>query len=124
MKSEEPGFLVFSRTRGRITIRLHAFRMGQDLAVQLSGGEIPHLGAQCLCEYRDGRVISTVKELPEHKEGDLAHRSAERISSALKTTVSLCAGIHLDEISPGEIRDCLSLCEDLVKELISSLSLN
>ncbi|MDR3270205.1 MAG: hypothetical protein LBT32_01635 [Peptococcaceae bacterium] len=116
--------LTLYKTQGRIAITLRAFPLGNDLCVVINGGAA-HLGAVAVSQVRsslaDPAALSSSTSLITlfgHKEDRLAQQTAEHLSRALgKNVVTIC-GIHLDEITPEEVRQVLQLTEQLVEECL------
>jgi len=111
--------------RGRLSLHLGATPMGQDLAVTLSGGDRPHIGAVALSQARaslkgDGSLSATtsVLALLGHKEDDLARALAARLAAALGGAVTVACGIHLEGILPEELAQVPPLVEALTLELL------
>jgi hypothetical protein len=124
----DPAPLVLARARGRVALRLTCVRLGRDLALTLSGGDRPHIGAVAVSQprpsLREGapRSASTsVITLPAHKEDDLARAVAARFAAALDATVTVACGIHLDAIRPEEFRDVQELADQLAGEALAQL---
>jgi len=119
-----PPPIVLEARRGRLSLQLGATSMGEDLAVTLSGGDRPHIGAVALSQARpslkgDGARSATTSVLAilGHKEDELARSLAARLAAALGGSVCVACGIHLDGILPEE----LVLVPDLVDELTVTL---
>ena len=127
MTPAPPPILLEAR-RGRLSLHLGAILMGQDLAVTLSGGDRPHIGAVALSQARpslkgDGSLGATtsVLALLGHKEDDLARALAARLAATLGASVCVACGIHLEGILPDELTLVPSLVEELTLELIRRL---
>jgi hypothetical protein len=120
--------LDLARARGRVALRLTCVALGRDLAVTLSGGDRPHIGAVAVSQprpsLREGgpRSASTsVITLPAHKEDDLARAVAARFAAALDAVVTVACGIHMDVIRPEEFKDVQELADQLVEEALARL---
>lgn len=121
--------LELTATRGRIAIVLRAQRLGDDLSVTIGGGDRAHIGAVAVSQPRPSRepggrtgATTSVIALPGHREDDLARRTAARLAAALGVVTCVAAGVHVDRIQPGEIRDVEELVEGLVTELLGRLA--
>lgn len=110
--------LELRRTSGRVRLRLRAIAMGNDLCVLLDGGDTPHIGAAALC----GATFADVLPLPGHREAELAHELAQRLSAALDRTVAVICGIHLDDITREEIDLALRLAHELAEALPDAMN--
>lgn len=106
----------FRGQKGRIHLELSAHKMGEDLWINLQGGDKPHVGAIALADPNGVQVL--VRN--GHKEGELARDLALLISKSLNCAVSFTCGIHLDAITPGEIQDVVELSRTLVDDFIQS----
>jgi hypothetical protein len=113
-----PAPITLEARRGRIHLRLTAVTLGRDLAVTLSGGDRPHIGAVALAG--PGTPASALC-LPQHREGELAQKTACTLAEAFNVAVSATCGIHLDAISPAEIAEVLAMADALTVELIQEL---
>lgn len=108
-------------TRCRVYARAHF--CGGDLNVTICGGEREHIGAVSLAVYepeRDSATVSTVTVFT-HRDDHIAARAAKRLSCALRCTVCVSAGIHIDAPEPGEletlVQNCDLCCAGLEREL-------
>lgn len=114
---------MFKTTRkvSRIEIILEVKKLGEDYLLTLTGGK-EHAGAVAigLFDEKSGRASSSVITLPGHREEQLALDSARRVSKATGKTSVFIAGIHVDDISPEEIKEIISAAEEMVKSFIAS----
>ena len=110
------------KTVGRITLLLESHEIGADLFVTLTGG-CAHIGAAALATYDPKTQRTTVSVLcaPGHKEEQIALLGARSFCKAFKKTVLFSAGIHLDQITPEEIRAIEQACSDLILECADAL---
>lgn len=106
-------------------IHCEVLKMGNDLTVNIYGGDIPHIGAVAL-GYRVqlphdlDQVTSTVSLLtvPGHKEDEIVQKAAKILSKSLNKTVVVTCGIHIKQITFEEINEI----NDLVFSLIEDIS--
>ena len=108
----------FEARRGRIYLRMTALFLGRDLAITLSGGDRPHIGAVALAQLGAG---TTVLPLPKHREGELAGCIATELASRAGCTACVACGIHLEAIRTEEIQDVLEMAEELTQRLCEQL---
>ena len=110
---------------------LEAFvkEIGKDLLVAIWGGERPHIGAVGLAQPRpslkDPDLMSATASVfcyPGHKEDAIAKEAAEKISSALKTNVTVTVGIHWDDIDEETIRCIVKNSRHLISMIIDRIS--
>ncbi len=121
--------IELSRSRGRVALRLTAARLGADLAVTLSGGDRPHIGAVAVSQPRpslrgggETSATTSVIALLGHKEDELARQMAARVAAATGGTVCVACGIHLDAIGSAELEDVRALSDELATELLARLA--
>ncbi len=113
--------------KGRIALRLHALRMGDDLNLVLTGGDREHLGAVALATPHPGRAggraTASVLTLPGHREDLLARRLALHLAATLGVAVSVACGIHIDAPTPQELKDVEAMTDELAAMLLRQFPL-
>jgi hypothetical protein len=116
--------IELSASRGRVALRLTAERLGDDLAVTLSGGDRPHVGAVAVSQPRpaDGGATTSVHAIVGHREDELARRIAARLAGAIRAVVCVACGIHVDRIRPREIEAVFRMSDDLAEQLLARLA--
>lgn len=87
--------------RSRVAMEWHF--IGEDLAITVTGGEAPHIGAAALAFQRDGIVTVSSLTVPGHREEELASACAETLCRATGHTTLVSCGIHIDSATPWEI---------------------
>ncbi len=92
----------FDAGTGRHRIWGTAFLSHEGLAVNLVGGEVPHIGAvavsiprSSLANARQRSATTSVFTLVGHKEDDLARPFAAELARTLDRTTVVVAGVHL-----------------------------
>jgi hypothetical protein len=117
--------IELSLSRGRVTLRLTVNRLGADLAVTLSGGDRPHIGAVAVSQPRpaDTKATTSVIAILGHREDELARAMAARLAVVTQGIVCVTCGIHVDRIRPDEIEEVHRMSEELVDELLKRLGL-
>lgn len=105
------------------------FVCGKDLVVVIEGGTRYHVGAIALAIPRpslaDPKQVSasaSVLCVTGHKEDELARNAALQIATALNCTVTVIAGIHIDDAKPQDLSDLLENCNCVVRSLIAHLN--
>ena len=113
---------------GQHRVEASALRCGNDLIVALQGGTRHHIGATAMAVSRpslaDTSMVSSsasVLCVVGHKEDELARGVALRVSAALACTVTVVAGLHVDEATAGDIRLLLENCDHVVERLTARL---
>jgi hypothetical protein len=114
---------------GRIKINIKAITVGQDLCIIISGGDSPHIGCVTLSIPRlsladTGRTSATtsVLNLVGHKDDHAASYVSNVLAAKLNKNVVVTGGIHVDKITPEEIRLTMELLKRLTDNLIEKLS--
>jgi gallate decarboxylase subunit D len=109
-------------------VEASVLRCGNDLVVALQGGTRHHIGATAMAVPRPSladpsKVSSTASVLcvVGHKEDELARGVALRLSAALACTVTVVAGLHVDNAGGDDIRFLLENCERVIERLIARL---
>jgi hypothetical protein len=112
----------------RHRVNASALRCGNDLVVALQGGTRHHIGATAMAVPRpsldDPSQISSsasVLCVVGHKEDELARRVALRLSAALACTVTVAAGLHVDNATGDDIGLLLDNCDLMIERLIERL---
>lgn len=102
-------------------IHLTAIQCGKDLSVTICGGTLHHVGAAALASgcMPDGSplkysaTVSTLTAL-DHKDDTVARAAAGRLADAIHGTVSVAAGIHIDDAKLEELKilqaNCMEAC--------------
>jgi gallate decarboxylase subunit D len=112
---------------GPCQVNVRVVPIGEDLVVMIWGGDKPHVGAVAIGIPRPSlenphitSSTTSVYALLGHKEDGLAKMMADKIASVLERNVVVTAGIHIDNISPEEIKEIENNCGRILKRLISS----
>lgn len=116
---------------GKFEVSLNAVFMGRDVAVTISGGETPHIGAVAVAIPRkslkgDGSDSASVSVIciPGHKEDELVQTTAKRLSTAWGCHVTVTAGLHIDRASLSDIKTLNLYVETLISDLIEKTQKN
>ena len=110
----------FHEGDGRIQVHLRAEQFGDGLTVTIYN-QNPHIGAVAIGDYDFSHQRASVSILTRlgHKDDALAQTAAHDICKATKKPVCVIAGVHLDDISPEEIRFVKENAGRLVDRFIS-----
>ena len=102
--------------------------VGDDIVVTVGGGTRHHTGAVALAishpRLKDPQQLeatATVVTVPGHKEDQLAREMALALAQALHTTVTVSAGIHIDDASPADIAELIALTRRLTTQIADYL---
>ncbi len=108
---------------GLFAVEAKAEWLGGDIAVSVAGGTAPHIGAVSLAVYeplRDSATVSTVT-VHTHRDDAVAAYFAKTISREMKCTVSVSAGLHLDDASDEDIRRLFTNSKECCRALIEAV---
>lgn len=99
-------------------------QLGQDLNINIYGGDIPHIGAVALgfmvpLPHELNKLTSSVSLLtvPGHKEDEIVQKAAKMLTKELNKTVVVCCGIHIKGITFDEINELNEIIFNLIDEL-------
>ncbi len=99
-------------------IEIKYFPIGKDNFFLITGGTA-HIGATATAYWDNKQLHISLKELPHHKEGELAKECAELAAKALNSTCSVIMGIHIDNASKEDIDNIISFVK---KEMSNKLN--
>lgn len=101
-----------------LTLKRHW--IGDDLLLEVSGGNKPHIGCCILAQPRtslsgDGSVSATssVLNVVGHKDETVCRFLAEKAASALNCTCVCTGGFHFDNITPEQIQELISALQNI-----------
>lgn len=83
-----------------LTIR--TIRAGRDYVWLVTGG-VAHIGAAAVAYWDGLEAQCGLMTVPSHREGELARELAEMACRNLRATVTVIAGIHIDNAAKDEI---------------------
>ena len=107
-------------------VEAQALVCGNDISVTVCGGTGYHVGAMALAVYepeRDSATVSVVT-VHTHRDDKVAAHFAKEISREMKCTVSVSAGIHVDNATEEDIallRDNAAACCTALIEKLKAL---
>ena len=97
---------------------------GKDIAVTLTGGDTPHIGAAAVASPRkslkgDGTISATASVLcvMGHQDDIPARAAALRLAGALNATAEVTVGLHIDDATEddiGALRDNFNKVIDMI----------
>ena len=106
-------------------INCSVVQMGKDFNVSIYGGDVAHIGAVALGVPRQSledknKISSSVSLLTVvgHKEDVIVQKCAKVLAAKLNSTVVVCCGIHIDDISFEDIKGLVEVVDEIVNELI------
>lgn len=115
---------TFINKKAGYEITLRAEWIGNDLLLNLFGGDTPHMGTVTTFSVE---TELQVQRFPSHdgrfhKDDVLAEIIIERISSELPGNCVITAGVHVDHISKVQIEASFSMVKELTEELLRWIS--
>ena len=107
---------------GRAELVLDQKQVGNDHVLTLTGGE-EHVGAVAVGMFDDKsmRASASVISLPGHRDEGIALDGARRVSEITKAATVFIVGIHLDNITKGEIDKIIVASKQMTDKFIDSL---
>jgi len=100
--------------RGKYTVWLRRYEIGEDLVFFLGGGERSHVGGVVIAE--PGKKIQAIR-LSGHYDDIVLKPIAETACKKYKTKVIAIGGVHVDNATKEEINLLVKNCEKLVKKI-------
>lgn len=106
-------------------LRRTMYFMGKDLVICISNDSGAHIGSCVISEpyEKNGEihVTSSIRNLPAHKEGEVALLYAEAAAGHLNRTVCCVCGIHYDNITEAELEAVREWCQKDLEAMKESL---
>lgn len=121
-------FTALAGTETKYAVTAQAALCGNDICVALCGGTQPHIGAVSLAVYEPERNSATVSTVcvHSHRDDSASAAFAKALSRELKRTVTVSAGLHVDNASEAEIallcENCSLCCRQLIEKLSAYLN--
>ncbi|MDR1885730.1 MAG: hypothetical protein LBQ56_05595 [Synergistaceae bacterium] len=101
---------------------------GRDIAVNIGGGDTPHVGAAAVASPRqslkkDGSISASASVLcvMGHKDDMLARKAALRFASELDTNVVVSVGLHIDDADENDFLTIQGNFDDLLDMISEGL---
>jgi hypothetical protein len=120
--------LTFELGSGDYRIVAVVVLCGEDVTIVAGGGSRPHIGAVAtaisLPSLKDpGRLTTTasVMSVPGHKEDQVVRAAALQLAKTLETTVTVSAGLHVDNATPADIEQLVNHFNELVEQIAHDL---
>jgi hypothetical protein len=118
----------FDAGAGRHRVWGTAFVSHEGLAVNLVGGDVPHIGAVAISIPRPSRAdarrrtaTTSVFALLGHREDELARPFAASLAQALGRTTVVVAGVHIRRAGPADIAKVFENAGRAVEAIIARL---
>ena len=111
--------------KGKMQVNIEAHLFSDGLSVSLFGGDKPHIGAVALSiprkSLKDKKSIScstSILTVTGHKDDVIVKEMSEAISKAANITVTVVAGIHIDNAGKKDIEQVMRNCRKASQKLI------
>jgi gallate decarboxylase subunit D len=107
---------------GKTEISLWATTLGTDLIVHIYN-QNAHIGAVAVGEYdqEHERASVSVHTRLGHKDDAVAQKAAYSIARSTRKPVCVITGIHVDNITPGEITRIIENARKAVETFLHSM---
>jgi hypothetical protein len=112
-----------TKGKGRARVNVTVNSMGNDLVVRIYNRDA-HIGAVAVGDYdyeHERASVSVITRLG-HKDDALAGEAACLLSKSIRRPVCVIAGVHLDNITGGEIDKILANTKLAINEIIDVCS--
>lgn len=102
--------------------------MGKDYTVTVCGGSLPHVGSAVMAQARPSltgsgtSATSSVLNCVGHKDEAIARILAEKIAVRGNCTVVCVCGIHLDNITEGQLAGIQGSCGRLLERILADMA--
>lgn len=101
-------------------IRVDTMRVGEDFLFVLTGGTA-HIGATATAYSANDEEIVEIVRVPGHREDELAGELARMAFRKLGRTVTVLAGIHIDNASREEITQAVETAREAMREALQEI---
>lgn len=108
---------------GQITCQI--VPMGKDFTLAVYGGTLPHVGSVVMAQARPSltgtgiSATSSVLNCVGHKDEAVARRFAEAVAIQNNCTAVCACGIHMDAITPKQLKQVQICCDRLLEKCLS-----
>jgi len=100
------------------TLTAEVSELDEGILVLLTGGDRSHIGAVSMTA--PGEALQTL-ERTGHRDAEVSRIWAERLAAACGQPVTVCCGIHYDQISKQGIAEVLQASAELCGEVLQQL---
>lgn len=111
-----------------ITLLCDVIAMGRDYTICVRDDRCGHVGSAALSVSRPsltGQGVSATTSVLNclgHKDDAIACRFAEAVAVQQRCTAVCTCGVHIDGITPAQIREILAACEELQDRVLQDLA--
>ena len=111
--------------KGKTQVQIEARLFSDGLSVSLFGGDKPHIGAVALSiprkSLKDEKSVScstSILTVTGHKDDVIAKEMSEAISKAANITVTVVAGVYIDNAKKKDIEQVRRNCGKASQKII------
>jgi len=115
--------------KSRYQIELKAYACGLDYSITICGGTHYHVGATALgCVKMELDDLNGSKATVSvicgfgHRDDEISRWAARYVATELNCSVSVSAGVHIDDASPEELgilmENCIEACKIFTSEIL------
>lgn len=117
--------IVLTQTQEDYTITLTACLINKDLLLTITGGDVPHIGT--VTTYTQETHTTECIRFPSHdgrfhKDDVLATKVLKNIQAALPGNCVITVGVHVNHITPSQIRASFIMVNNLSSQLYTWLT--
>lgn len=124
----EEARLYEERLSGVCSLTCRVMPMGKDYTVTVCGGTLSHVGSAVMAQARPSltgigtSATSSVLNCIGHKDEAVARMFAERMAIRGNCTVVCVCGIHLDNITEGQLAGIQESCGCLLERILADMA--
>lgn len=103
------------------TLRADCILANQDLLINLTGGNVPHIGGVVTFDgktEKENVIEFASHDGRKHKDIFLARRLAKRIESKIPGNLIVNAGVHIDGITKQQIDDSFIMTDQISCQIL------
>lgn len=122
------GYMVKEQVFGDNWLNCEIILMGSDITLIVYGGDTPHVGSVVMAEARPSltgegiSVTSSVLNRLGHKDEVIARRFAEAVAVRKNCTVACVCGVHINDLTPGQINQTERTADRLLTRVLENLN--
>ncbi len=97
-----------------IKLKAKFSKVGDDILLIITGGDKPHIGACVLTNQTQSKSIA----YKFHKDDIALNLMALKLKKHTRKNICIIGGIHVDNITPKQIKQVLKMTKQLTKKII------
>lgn len=99
-------------------IKVQTYRLGEDYVFHITGGQA-HIGAVATAYPANGTIQVDLITVPGHREDELAVECARLACEKYNKTVTVVAGIHIDQATKEDIKTAVQSVREAMQEVLN-----